>query len=44
LTKVTIKTEANAAFTLTVLTTRNETWRLWKWIFKFQNSNFMPAI
>jgi len=29
---------------LTVLTTRNETWRLWKWISKFHNSNFMPAI
>jgi len=29
---------------LTVLTTRNETWRLWKRISKFQNSNFIPAI
>jgi len=29
---------------LTVLTTRNETWRLWKRISKFYESNFMSAI
>jgi len=29
---------------LTVLTTRNETWCLWKRLYKFWNSNFMPAI
>jgi len=29
---------------LTVLTNRNETWRLWKRISKFNNSNFLPVI
>jgi len=32
-----------AALTLAVLTTRNETWRLWKRISNFYNSNFMAC-
>jgi len=29
---------------LAVLTARIETLRLWKWIYQFKNSNFMPAM
>jgi len=39
-----LKGVAYAAFTLTVLTAKNEAWSLWKRISKFWNSKFLLAV